>query len=154
MKKLLLTILFSLSGVLPAKAGIADLSWLAGQWCGTLKGVTNEEVWLAPRGNSMIGVHRDVKKDKLVDFEYFRVVEEGDELVYHAQPGGRLPTQFRAKSASGNRVDFVNPQHDFPKRITYQRVDAKTLKARIDGGDDASKSMEWIWTQDCSPMTK
>ena len=154
MKKLLLTVLFYLSSAMPAMAGIADLSWLAGQWCGTQRGVISEEIWLAPRGNSMIGAHRDVKKDKLVDFEYFRVVEEGDELVYYTQPGGKSPTQFRAKTASGNRVDFVNPQHDFPKRITYQRIDAKTLKARIDGGDDASKSMEWAWTQECSSLTK
>lgn len=137
-----------------ANAGITDLAWLAGTWCGSANGLTSEESWLPPLGNNMIGLHRDVKSNKLVEFEYFRVVEEGKELVYYAQPNGKPPTLFRATSADNNRVDFVNPAHDFPKRITYQLSPTGELLVRIDGGTDASKHMAWKWTKLCGAVTK
>lgn len=130
----------------------ADLGWLAGRWCGVVDGVFNEEVWLAPRAGSLVGVHRDTAGGELKGFEFFRIVEEDGALVYWTQPGGAPALAFRTPAnASPDRVvHFVNPEHDFPKRISYRRVDARTLHARIDDGTDAGTSMEWTWTLDCT----
>ena len=133
-----------------AQAGVDDLHWIAGAWCGTQNGVLNEEIWTVPRAGSLIGLHRDSKGGKLAGFEFFRIVEEGSELVYWTQPGGQPAIAFRAQSAGKNSVSFVNPAHDFPKRITYTRIDAQTLLARIDDGTDGGKKMEWRWKRNCS----
>jgi hypothetical protein len=125
------------------------LGWLAGHWCGSNRGVFNEETWLAPRAGSLIGLHRDSKEGTLRGFEYFRIVEDGDELVYWTQPNGATATAFRARSVGKNQVDFLNPVHDFPKRISYRRIDTNTLLARIDDGTDQGPRMEWTWRRDC-----
>lgn len=129
-----------------AFAGASDLHWLAGHWCSTTpSGMFNEEIWLAPRAGSLLGLHRDSKDGKLAGFEFFRIVEDGAELVYWTQPGGRPAIAFRAKEIGTDNVSFLKPDHDFPKRITYRRIDADTLLARIDDGTDSGKSMEWRW---------
>jgi hypothetical protein len=134
-----------------AYADISQLAWLAGNWCGDNHGVHNEEIWLAPRGASMIGMHRDIDvgRNALVGFEFFRIVEDGAELVYWTQPGGKPATAFRANTVADNTVEFINPQHDFPKRIRYRRIDETTLVARIDDGTSMGPSMEWRWQLNC-----
>lgn len=130
-----------------AGAGATDLAWLAGTWCGDDDGTWNEEVWLAPRGGSLVGAHRDTRGDALRGFEYFRIVEDGDALVYWAQPGGKPAVAFRGKPA-GQTIDFVNAQHGFPKRIRYRR-EGDTLYARIDDGTDDGPRHEWSWQRRC-----
>ncbi len=132
-----------------ACAGVTDLSWMTGHWCGTNGGIYNEEVWLAPRAGSMVGMHRDSKDAKFVGFEFFRIVEDGTNLVYWTQPSGKPAVAFHAKLVNKNSVEFLNPTHDFPQRIRYRRVDARTLHARIDNGSDKGSSMEWTWHLDC-----
>lgn len=132
-------------------AAASDLRWLAGKWCGTNHGVFNEEVWMLPRANSLIGMHRDTVNGKLVGFEYFRIVEDATGLVYLTQPNGKPPVAFRASELSGkSEIIFTNQEHDFPKRIHYRRIDSNTLWARIDDGTDQGRSMEWSWTSACN----
>lgn len=137
-----------------AHAGIDDLAWLAGAWCGDNRGTFNEETWLAPRARAMLGMHRDSKGGVLKGFEFFRIVEDGTALVYWTQPGGAPAIAFRASSIGKDHVDFTNPTHDYPKRIRYRRVDADTLHARIDDGRDEDRGVEWTWTRDCAPPAK
>jgi hypothetical protein len=144
MRRAMLLLMFNAGA---ACAGATDLTWLAGTWCGDDKGTLNEEVWLAPRAGSLVGAHRDTRGDALRGFEFFRIVEDGDALVYWAQPGGKVAVAFRGKPA-GQSIDFVNPQHDFPKRIRYRR-DGDTLYARIDDGTDTGPRHEWTWRRNC-----
>jgi len=93
-----------------ACAGATDLAWLAGAWCGDDNGTWDAEISLAPRAGSLIGAHRDTRGDTLRAFEFFRIVEDGDGLVFWAQPGGKPAVAFRGRP-SGQSIDFVNPQH-------------------------------------------
>ncbi len=118
----------------PAKAVIADMAWLAGAWVGTrgTAGTTSiEERWSPPLGGAMLGVSRTVSRDRMVGFEFLRVVERDGGLVYVAQPGGKSPTEFVLTEVSGTRAVFENPRHDFPQRITYERSDEGALTASI-----------------------
>jgi hypothetical protein len=131
----------------PADAAnqLAALSWMAGGWAHHDAGGLTEEHWLAPRGGTMLGVHRDVKGGRTVGFEYLRIEAHADGLVYLASPGGQPATPFRAIEVSGDRVVFENKTHDFPQRILYWRSPG-ALHARIEGlqgGKEAS--MEWRW---------
>ncbi|HYB94830.1 MAG TPA: DUF6265 family protein [Vicinamibacterales bacterium] len=134
-------------GEQPAKPALHDLAWLAGSWSGTTRGIEMEEHWTAPKGNSMIGVHRDVGKGKTLLFEFLRIEQQGDQIVYLSMPGGRSPaTPFPLKEASGTRVVFENPTHDFPQRIIYWK-DGNNLRARIEGTlNGKAGSEEWTWS--------
>lgn len=117
----------------PAKATIADLAWLAGNWVGTRgsSGTTSiEERWSPPLGGAMLATSRTVSKGKLSAFEYLRVVERDGGLVYIAQPGGNPPTEFVLTELTPSRAVFENPHHDSPQRIVYE-LSGDSLSASI-----------------------
>jgi hypothetical protein len=130
-----------------AKPTLDALAWMAGSWSGTSRGVEMEEQWTVPKGNSMIGMHRDVGKGRTLGFEFLRIEQQGDAIVYLSMPNGRSPaTPFPLKEVSGTRVVFENPTHDFPQRIIYWK-DGADLRARIEGTQNGKEgSMEWRWS--------
>ncbi len=79
----------------------------------------------------MLGVSRTVKGDRMVAFEYLRIVEREGGLVYVAQPGGKGPTEFVLTELDGQRAVFVNPRHDYPQRIVYELSSQGVLTASI-----------------------
>lgn len=124
------------------KHTIEDLSWLAGGWeTANAAERWTDEHWTTPAGGAMLGMSRTVKAGALSEFEYLRIVQKGDDLVYIAHPGGRAPgTEFKMTSltegaAGYRRVVFENPEHDFPKRILYVRRPDGTLVATVDAGE-------------------
>ena len=135
----------SLTVALPlfAETKLDDLTWMSGHWAATIDGVEMDEVWLAPRGGLLVGMHRDISK-KRTSFEFQRIAETKDGIVYLAQPSGQPPTPFRLAESSANRVVFANPEHDFPKRIIYWLKDGQ-LCARVEG--DGESAEQWCWAK-------
>ena len=145
-------LLAALLGLLFGTAGfqqhsLSDLAWMTGSWAGTSRGADMEEHWTAPKGNSMIGIHRDVAKGRTTSFEFLRIEQQGDQIVYLSMPNGRSPaTPFPLKELSGQRVVFENPTHDFPQRIISWK-DGTDLRARIEGTmNGKAGSEEWRWS--------
>jgi len=114
-----------------AKASIADLGWLAGDWVGKRSsGSSIEERWSPPLGGTMLAVSRSVNASgKLVGFEYLRIIEREGGLVYIAQPGGKTATEFVLTEHTASRAVFDNPRHDYPKRIVYELSSEGVLSA-------------------------
>lgn len=133
-----------------ASAETSELEWLSGHWCGLNDGVFNEEVWLPAQVDGLIGMHRDSRNGVLAGFEFLRIVRENDRWVLLAQPSGAAPIAFAAARLGTEEAEFVNPQHDFPRRIRYRRLDAETLQAQIDDGSEHGPKRQWIWRRDCS----
>lgn len=104
----------------PAKATIGDMAWLSDSWSSETDSPSMEERWSPPKGGAMLGISRTVKEDKMVAFEYLRIIERDGGLVYVAQPGGITPTEFVLTELSDKRAVFVNPRHDYPQRIIYE----------------------------------
>ena len=129
------------------KPTLDDLAWIAGSWTGTARGIVMEEHWTAPRGQSMIGMHRDVGKGRTLAFEFLRIEQQATQIVYLSMPNGRAPaTPFPLKEVAGTRAVFENPAHDFPQRIVYWK-DGADLRARIEGNMNGKPaSEEWRWS--------
>ena len=148
MKKLIVLLLLALAlPIFAAEPKLDDLAWIAGHWTATVDGAQMEEIWLAPRGNVMLGLHRDVMPNGKVSFEFMRIAVTKDGIVYFAQPGGRPPTPFKLAEVKGERAVFANPEHDFPQRIIYEKRGAQ-LCARVEGpmnGKEAAE--EWCWAR-------
>jgi hypothetical protein len=118
-----------------ARSTLTQLAWLAGTWNGSDGPVTFEERWTPPAGGVMLAVSRTLKGDRMVAFEFLRIVERNGTLVYIAQPNGRPPTEFTLTAIAADSATFENPTHDFPKMIRYSRRADGTLEARVsDGG--------------------
>jgi len=119
----------------PVAAKATDLAWLAGDWNGVKGKRTLEERWSSPAGGALLGTSRTVSGGKMVAFEFLRVVEKESRLLYVAQPGGRSATEFTLVELDETRAVFENPYHDYPQRISYERVDEQLTAeiAQIDG---------------------
>lgn len=115
----------------PAKATIGDMAWLAHAWTGMRRTSSIEERWSPPKGGAMLGVSRTVRGEKMVGFEFLRIVERDGGLIYVAQPGGRPPTEYVLTQLENQRAEFVNPRHDYPQRIVYELSKEDGLTASI-----------------------
>ena len=118
-------------------SGIGKLGWLSGKWHIEDHGRVIDEQWTTPAGGMMLGMSRTVKDGKTLSFEFLRIVERPDGLLYIAQPEGRPPTEFRLISSEGDEWVFENPEHPFPRRIRYKRVSDDSLLARIEDASGA-----------------
>ena len=139
---LALTLAITLAGDARAQGGkpaargtLTQLAWLAGTWTGGGGPVTFEERWTPAAGGAMLAVSRTLKGDRMVAFEFLRIVERDGSLVYIAQPEGRPPTEFALTAITADSATFENAMHDFPKMIRYTRRADGSLEARVsDGG--------------------
>ena len=132
---------------IPAAPSLAALGWMQGSWSATKDGVTTEEHWTAPAANLMVGMNRSVDGDGRSSFEYLRIEERPDGVVYVAAPRGREAGAFKLTEATGSSAVFADPTHDFPQRIIYRR-EGETLVARVEGTmNGRPESEEWRWTR-------
>ncbi len=130
----------------PQGPALGDLAWMAGHWASEVGGTRTEELWLAPAGGLMLALNRTTPKTDRAAFEYLRIEQRKDELVYVASPGGQPPTDFPLADIGANFVVFENPEHDFPKAIRYELTKDGALHARV-SGDQGGKEQaaEWTW---------
>jgi hypothetical protein len=136
---------------------IDDLAFIAGHWVGAEQGITLEETWLPPGGGIMVGLHRDVKDDGSVFYEFLRIEVRTAGIYYVARPSNQPEGEFRLKrvTADADGVSpaspqtrertvtavaiFVNPAHDFPQEIIYEKMGDGTLRASIHGTVDGKE---------------
>jgi len=147
----LLTALAGLTSAAAADApaaGIQRVAWLQGCWEAASPDQTVEEHWMGPRGGAMVGMSRTVRpgiepdrggRVELVEHELVVLREQGGQLAYEAHPSGQPSAVFLSDSVTDAAVVFQNAQHDFPKRIGYERSGPDRLLAWIDGGPDSER---------------
>ena len=143
-----LVLLVAALGAAAPAADVERLGWLEGRWVGEKDGVSMEELWTAPRGGALLGLHSDVKAGRLVSWEFLRIADSGEGLTYFASPRSATPTPFRLVEIGERRAVFENRQHDFPQRILYWLDAQGALHARIEGPQGGQTvSEEWVWTR-------
>jgi Domain of unknown function (DUF6265) len=124
------------------------LSWFEGHWLGVSAGVSMEEQWTSVRGGALLGLHRDVKGERMVSFEFLRIQATAEGTFYYGSPRSKPPVPFKLKELGERRAVFENLQHDFPQRILYWLDAAGAMHARIEGPQGGKTvSEEWVWTR-------
>ena len=129
-----------------ADSGVALPAWLTGSWVTVRGSRTIEELWNEPRGGMMQAVGRTTQGERLVEFEFVRIVQRKGSLVYIAQPNGRPPTEFALAAHGPDSVRFENPAHEFPQVVCYRRVRADSVVAVVSatsGGKDLAIRFEY-----------
>ncbi len=122
---------------------LARVALLAGAWVGKdASGASLDEHWTHADGGSLIGAGRTTKDGKTLSFEHLRIEARAKgEVVYIAQPLGKPPTEFRLERSGPEVVSFFNPDHDWPKRLTYRRTE-EGLAVRVEGAP-GQPTEEW-----------
>lgn len=125
--------------ILLTSCGIAksDFDWLVGSWERTngKPGTQTIESWekvdnKTYKATSVVLMDRDT-----VYKEYCTIKKEGNDYYYIAEvPQNPNPTKFKIVEFTNQGFKAVNPEHDFPKEITYKIFENKII-ASISGGD-------------------
>jgi hypothetical protein len=143
-----LMLLVAALGATAPSDDVGRLGWLEGRWVGEKDGLSMEELWTAPRGGTLLGLHSDVRAGRLVSWEFLRIADAGEGLTYFASPRSAPPTPFKQIEIGERRAVFENRQHDFPQRILYWLDPQGVLHARIEGRQGGrTVSEEWAWTR-------
>ncbi|MCK5941752.1 MAG: hypothetical protein KAI24_07285 [Planctomycetes bacterium] len=124
------------------------MRFLVGAWRSLDGAGSTLEVWTEPHGMTMYGQNRIVRDGAMASFELLSIELRGDTFVYVARPRGGPATEFPLKAQGPNSVTFVNPEHDFPKRIHYElSADGNELVAVADANDGGDQRIEFRWSR-------
>ena len=122
------------------------LSWLEGSWkrTNTKQGRTASESWKKGKGNEWIGVGISLKEKDTVFVEKLRILVKDNSIYYVADvPENKAPVYFKFIELTNDGFVCENPDHDFPKRISYKK-EGNNLKA-ITSGD--GKSIDFLFVR-------
>jgi hypothetical protein len=119
-------------------ANIKSFKWLQGSWqMQTQRGVITEK-WIIANDNSLAGKSTLLRTDGTeIPLEKIELISRKGTYYYIPtvkNQNAEQPVEF--KITSYNDAGFVaeNPQHDFPKRISYKLVNKDSIHAIIDDG--------------------
>ncbi|MCB2153730.1 hypothetical protein KQI84_02495 [bacterium] len=121
---------------------ISQLGYMAGNWRAEFDGEVMEEFWAAPMGNSMSGVTRFIRDDKLRLMEVLSI--EGTDrgivmYIKHFAPQMRVlerqPLAYKLVRMEDGLAVFENRRREFPRTITYRR-EGDNLTATLEGKRD------------------
>ncbi|HET6796483.1 MAG TPA: DUF6265 family protein [Gemmatimonadales bacterium] len=129
---------------LPAPPSIQDLQWLEGTWRGEIGDRQFEARYTSAEGGQLLSASKYTKDGQPAGFEFERFEEQGDTLVLTPFPEGKSSVTFKLSEldSKNRRAVFENPAHDFPTRISYQRVADNKLLILVSGpGEDGNEQV-------------
>lgn len=142
---ILLCLMASVSFSQTAENDFKKLEWLTGTWNRTnitKPGRTAHERWEKSGTYVLQGYGVNIQGQDTVFLEKINIVIKDNALYYVADvPGNKQPIYFKFTVITNTGFVCENPEHDFPKKITYE-VDGSTLKAQISGN---GKAMDYIF---------
>jgi hypothetical protein len=130
--------------LLAAPMSIRDLAWLEGTWRGQIGDRMFEARYTGTDGGQVLSASKYIKGGNAACFEFERFEEQGDSLILTPFPEGKSSVSFRLAELDpkARRAVFENPDHDFPTRISYQRVARDRLTILVSGpGEDGNEQV-------------
>jgi hypothetical protein len=111
-------------------------SWLLGTWVNESSTGKTYESWRKLNPNELAGKSFMLTGNDTFVFETIKLVEQNGSIFYipkvETQNNGKA-IRFGLQSQTDKQVVFTNPQHDFPKKITYTLIHNDSLVAEISG---------------------
>ena len=151
MKKVLLLLalicVYGLTNILFAQQAYEDfkkLDWLEGTWTRTnvKPGRSAYEKWQKISSSEWSGLGVNMKGSDTAFVEKLKLVIKDGNIYYVADiVENKEPVYFKFTFITNDGFVCENPQHDFPKKISYQK-DAEKIKATISGD---GKSIDYIF---------
>lgn len=145
----LLTAALSVAALPAGAAGcgtLQSLEWLLGEWVADGAKSTFRETWNArgPRTWEGSGVETPKADPARASAEVLRLVEMAGEVFYVSKvTHNAFPVAFRLIECADGRFAFVNPTHDFPKRLDYVRDGDDRLRVRVSDGADKGFTLDF-----------
>lgn len=130
--------------VTPGNSNVNQLTWLVGTWkrTNTKAGQSGFESWYKISPTELRGQGVTMRGSDTLFVEKIRIISKDKDLFYVADvPENQKPVYFRLTELKENGFTCENPEHDFPKKITYN-LQGNTLRAIISGN---GKSIDYLF---------
>jgi hypothetical protein len=136
---------------------LAKIAWIQGSWTATVDGDYLDEYWSPPYVDSMIGMFRWAKKDKLWMSEMLSIVIESDNIVLRVKHFDRslvgweekdkpivLPLAKQSREESVFETQGQAGESNEAVRLTYRKTGADTMDIVLEvKGKDAERRNEF-----------
>lgn len=129
------------------KQKFKKLEWLTGKWIRTNSsaGESGYETWNKVSDLKLSGKGITLKGKEVVFTENLELIVKGNDIFYVVTvSGAKMPVYFKLTAVDANGFSCENPEHDFPKKITYSRS-GNQVKAVISGD---GKSVDYIFVRE------
>jgi len=127
---------FSCQQKATTSAELEKANWFLGRWENKTPEGTFSEEWKVENDSFLLGKSFFIKENDTLFSETVRLVQRGNDLFYIVTVPNQneaKPVEFKLTSSSSDYLVFENPEHDFPKKISYQLVTKDSLYAEISG---------------------
>jgi hypothetical protein len=138
-------------------SSLAPFSWLQGAWRGEMDGVTIEEQWSGPLGDSLMGMFRYVEAGRVRFFELMSIeIASGDEQaifrIKHFNPALKgweekdEAVEYVLVSLADGEAVFVRQGTVDRKWMVYRRRD-DSLRVTFQKGAGETPEGEFVFTR-------
>jgi hypothetical protein len=110
--------------------------WFLGRWENKTPEGTFSEEWTIGNDSLYIGESYFINNNDTLFAETVRLEQRKNDLFYIVSVPNQneeQPVAFKLTSSTIDYLVFENPEHDFPKKITYKLVTKDSLYAEISG---------------------
>lgn len=133
MKYIILIIIFNLQLMAQEKTDMQKLLWIADSWVSASGETTSYEEWKVINDDLFEGGSKTIKEGKVIFSESLKIEKTADGIYYVADVAHNpAPVKFKLTNVTDTSAVFENPDHDFPKKITYL-LEEGNLHAFIEG---------------------
>ena len=124
------------------KHKLENAEWIIGTWEHQTNTKVVYESWKKINDTSYAGKSYYLKQNDTIFIESIQLIKQGGNFYYIPtvpnQNQGK-PVSFKAKKILKEKLEFVNPLHDFPQTIIYKLVNIDSLVAYTIGNRDGAE---------------
>lgn len=120
-----------------ASCALNDATFIQGDWSAQPDENIVTESWRAVSAASWEGAGETRRRadDAVIASESLRLLSMAGEVYYLAKVAHNpRPVAFKLAQCGPGWLEFRNPQHDFPRRISYRQVGAQRMDVTVDDG--------------------
>lgn len=117
-------------------AALEKANWFLGKWENKTTEGTFSEEWKTENDSVLVGASYFINEKDTLFAETVRLEQQKNDLFYIVSVPNQneeKPVAFKLTSSTTDFLVFENPEHDFPKKITYKLVTKDSLFAEISG---------------------
>lgn len=133
-----------------SKQKFKKLEWLVGKWIRTnaKPGQSGYETWSKVSDLKLSGKGVTLKGKETIFVENMEFIAKGSDIFLTVVvPDEKQPVYFKLTALNNDGFICENPEHDFPKKISYQHS-GKKIKAVISGN---GQSMDYDFLRSEAP---
>ena len=119
-------------------AELEKANWFLGKWENKTSEGTFSEEWKVENDSLYLGQSYFINNNDTLFAETVRLEQHKNDLFYIVSVPNQneeQPVAFKLTSSTVDYFVFENPEHDFPKKITYKLVNKDSLYAEISEGE-------------------